>query len=415
MSFWKRLFGGDEKPATPQSPPRRRVEERMPVDPDADYLLSLLQQSARSPHSDVASRVGDVAFFAAINRIVQRGDERLAADLLGRFVMLRPDHPQLVDRLASLLENNADLEGAERFYQKLTTVPATECRARLRLADIHQRRGDSNAARRELELVLVRDVRFPGARERLASLQAKQVDALTTVAGPGETMAIGRYRLRGELGRGGSGIVYRAFDPSLEREVAVKMLYQSHKATEEVELVARLRHPGLIAIYDFDLPTGVLVMELCRGGSLRTAKLDPSAHAGVLIALAEVLIFLHGANIVHGDLSPDNVLFRDASEARQPVLTDFGLARRADLQTDTRSEAQAGGGTVGFVAPEVVARRELGPPADVYSFGALLAWLRPDLANGDSGALLASLTADDPLARPATRELPMLVKRLFRS
>lgn len=382
----------------------------MPVDPDADYLLSLLQQSARSPHSDVASRVGDVAFFAAVNRIVQRGDERLAADLLGRFVMLRPDHTQLVDRLASLLENNADLEGAERFYQKLTTVPAAECRARLRLADIHQRRGDVHAARRELELVLVRDVRFPGARERLATLQAKQVDALATVAGPGEAMAIGRYRLRGELGRGGSGIVYRAFDPSLEREVAVKMLYQSHKATEEVELVARLRHPGLIAIYDFDLPTGVLVMELCRGGSLRTAKLEPTEHAAVLIALAEVLIFLHGANIVHGDLTPDNVLFRD--EQHQPVLTDFGLARQADKQTQGDDDAR-GGGTVGFVAPEVVSRRELGPPADVYSFGALLAWLRPELAT-DAG-VAAALQADDPTARPATRELPTLVKRLFRS
>lgn len=414
MSFWKRLFGGGSDTPTAQQPPRRRVEERLPVDPDADYLLSLLQQSARSPHSDVASRVGDVAFFAAVNRIVQRGDERLAADLLGRFVMLRPDHTQLVDRLAALLESNADLDGAERFYQKLATMPATECRARVRLADIHQRRGDVHAARRELELVLVRDVRFPGARERLATLQAKQVDALATVAGPGEAMAIGRYRLRGELGRGGSGIVYRAFDPSLEREVAVKMLYQSHKATEEVELVARLRHPGLIAIYDFDLPTGVLVMELCRGGSLRTAKRDPTEHAAILIALAEVLSFLHGANIVHGDLTPDNVLFRDASH--QPVLTDFGLARRTEEPSsgdDTQRQLLGGGGTVGFVAPEVVSRRELGPPADVYSFGALLAWLRPELAH--EAEVVAALQADEPAARPATSELPALVKRLFRS
>lgn len=405
MSLWRRLFGSSPKP-----PPRRAVlpDEPLPVDPDADYLLGLLKQSARSPHSDVASRVGDVAFFAAVERLVNRGQERLAADLLGRFVMLRPDHARLLDRLAELLARSEDLDGAEHFYRQLASRhPEAECRARVRLAELLLLRGQQREARDELELVLARDVRFPGVRERLEALREQQPDALATVAGPGESVTLGRFRLRGELGRGGSGIVYRAYDPGLEREVAVKMLYQSHDSTairEEVELVARLRHPNLIAIYDFDLPTGVVVMELCRGGSLRTTPLQAEDQRRVLGELAAALAFLHEAGIVHGDLKPDNVLFRDATH--QPVLTDFGLAQQGEAKRERT------GGTVGFVAPEVVASGALTPAADVYSFGRLVRWLRAE--SGDTPEL-AALSADDPRARPPTATLVGLVNQLFRS
>lgn len=410
MSFWKKLFGGGDPPAA-----RRRpiVEEAPPVDPDADYLLGLLQQSARSPHSDVASRVGDVAFFAAVDRLCARGQERLAADLLGRFVMLRPDHPPLLDRLAVLLERNADWAGAETFYRRLTAVPDAECRARLRLAELHLQRGEKREARDELELILARDVRFPGVQERVTALLDAQPSALATVAGPGDVMALGRYRLRGELGRGGSGIVYRAFDPALEREVAVKMLYQTHRATEEVELVARLRHPNLIGIYDFDLPSGVVVMELCSGGSLRTERLTSSELGAVLAQLADALAFLHEAAIVHGDLKPDNVLFRDGA-AHEPVLSDFGLAQ-AGAATQARI-----GGTAGYIAPEVSELGQLGPAADVFSFGALLATCVAQLKDASAplqaraAALIERLGARDPAARPATRALAGLVNELFR-
>jgi serine/threonine protein kinase/TPR repeat protein len=224
---------------------------------------------------------------------------------------------------------------------------------------------------------------------------------------------VGPYAVLGEIARGGMGIVVRARHEALGRLVALKLLRMVGADDEararfllEARTAARLRHPGIVQVHDVVTdPQGrsYLVMDLVEGRSLRAIVDErgrlPAAEAALLVAqVSEAVEHAHAQGVVHRDLKPHNVLI-DA-RTRQPLLTDFGLAKvvagpEASSDSSTRSHPRPGEagtprpaspeaagltrsdvvlGTPRYMAPEQIdpSRGRIGPPTDVYGLGGIL-------------------------------------------
>ncbi|MBK6917120.1 MAG: protein kinase [Deltaproteobacteria bacterium] len=174
------------------------------------------------------------------------------------------------------------------------------------------------------------------------------------------------YEVRGEIGRGGMGVVYEAYDRDLERVVAVKLhLGEGHpgvlaRMRAEARAMARVVHPNVLAVHGVGLWQGRLyiAMEFAPGGSLRRwlgHRRDRDAVLEVMLAAARGLAAAHDAGVVHRDFKPDNVLLDGSGQAK---VADFGLARAGDRELQgerVRGEiTQAGAGTPAYMAPEQV-------------------------------------------------------------
>src|SRR5262245_36291287 len=172
-------------------------------------------------------------------------------------------------------------------------------------------------------------------------LNAEKYDGIDCVIKAGQIIA-GRYKILAELGSGGMGEVYRAFDERLSREVAVKILPDRVQSDEkalsrfdkETKALAALSHPNILSIYDSGTDQGICyaITELLRGETLRqTLKGSPLSWkkaVEIAIPIADGLSAAHAAGIIHRDLKPENVFV--TSDQRVKIL-DFGLARREPL------------------------------------------------------------------------------------
>lgn len=206
---------------------------------------------------------------------------------------------------------------------------------------------------------------------------------------------IGRFEVRRELGRGAQSVVHLAWDPRLEREVALKALHlgRGHDGASllaEARAVSSLRHAGIVPVFEAGEDGGepYLVYEYVPGESLaavmRRGALPAPAAADLMLGILAALAEAHAQDIVHRDLKPSNVLIDPAGRTR---VMDFGIARRI---ADTGAH-EALSGTPGYMAPEYVERREIGPRNDVYAAGVLLLELlagRPLHHDGDVGRIL---------------------------
>ncbi len=197
---------------------------------------------------------------------------------------------------------------------------------------------------------------------------------------------LGRYDVRAELGRGAMGVVLRAFDPAIGREVAIKMLApgpaigpeEVERFEREARATAKLRHPGIVSVLDVgrEGDRAFVVMELVSGGTLAEllAGGPPREEAlSRIVEVARALDHAHRSGIVHRDVKAANVLI-DASDGRA-VLSDFGLA--LDAGGSARARLTATGmilGTPRSMAPEQVdgVREAIGPKADVWALGVLI-------------------------------------------
>src|SRR5437868_7867126 len=204
---------------------------------------------------------------------------------------------------------------------------------------------------------------------------------------------LGPYEILAPLGAGGMGEVYRAHDPRLGRQVAIKVLPAAlakdpqalARFEREAKAVAALSHPNILAIFDFGREDGVAyaVTELLQGETLRARISEGPLSARKAIdcgvQIARGLAAAHDEGIVHRDLKPENVFV--TADGRIKIL-DFGLARQA-LRTlaadDTRSPTVAQStepgtvlGTVGYMSPEQVRGHEADSRSDIFAFGAVL-------------------------------------------
>ena len=196
---------------------------------------------------------------------------------------------------------------------------------------------------------------------------------------------LGRYEVRGELGRGGMGVVYRAYDPTLDREVAIKSVRlegvnESERASLEERLsrearaAAQLRHPNIVAVYDFFRieDRAYIVMEYVRGAMLEAMILagerqDLVKIGNVLRQAALALDEAHAQGIVHRDVKPGNILLDELGNVK---ITDFGIARRmAAGATETIEGAGTTVGTLGYMAPEQIRGEAVDGRADQFSLG----------------------------------------------
>ncbi|MFE6134102.1 serine/threonine-protein kinase, partial [Streptomyces sp. NPDC056437] len=215
-------------------------------------------------------------------------------------------------------------------------------------------------------------------------------------SGENERLA-GRYRVIEQLGRGGMGVVWRAVDEVLGREVAVKELrtYSDSSGPEladlrirmqrEARAAARIRHPSVIAVHDVTDHDGrpVIVMELIDGPSLddvlsSQGVLDPREAARIGARVMEALGAAHRVGVLHRDVKPGNVLLDrgGASGAdSRVVLTDFGIAAMDDPGDGSTTHLTRSGELVGsldYLAPERAQGQEPGPASDIWALGATL-------------------------------------------
>ncbi|MBI3725734.1 protein kinase [bacterium] len=222
---------------------------------------------------------------------------------------------------------------------------------------------------------------------------------------------IGRYAIEAELGRGGMGAVFRALDPVLKRQVAIKVLLDPAHATadarrrfrSEASAAARLKHPGIVSVHEFGEHEGkpFLVMDLILGVSLEArlteGSLPAKRVAEIVREVALALEHAHSQNVIHRDVKPGNVLIdRDG----RPHLTDFGLAR--DMLATELTATGAVLGTPAYMAPEQAGGdvREQGPRTDIYALGGLLYRAlvgRPPFRAKTMQALLSNILLKDPV------------------
>jgi serine/threonine protein kinase len=192
---------------------------------------------------------------------------------------------------------------------------------------------------------------------------------------------IGRFLIRGELGRGAQSVVYLAWDQQLQREVAIKTLHFSqpdprHNALllEEARTVSKLRHPNIVPIYDAGEQDGnpYLVFERVEGRSLaellRTeGPIDAIKAAALLQQIADGLAQAHLQGIIHRDLKPSNVLI-DSRDGAARVM-DFGIASRVQRGREPHAALS---GTPPYLAPEYITEKIINPQIDVFAAGLVL-------------------------------------------
>ena len=255
----------------------------------------------------------------------------------------------------------------------------------------------------------------PGAFDRADSWSAP---------GPGPRR-IGRYRIVGELGRGGMGTVYRGRDEALHRDAAVKVIRPLPgedagalaRFGEEARAAASLASPHIVQIYEFDPAARppFMAMELVPGLSLQQivkgrGALPAATVIDCALQILDGLATAHAAGIVHRDIKPANILLATTGPAAGTYkLTDFGLARSPDRQhTLTASGSLLG--TLTYLAPEVALGDEATPSSDLYSLGATLHEMltgRPPLSASSPLKLLRKITTEPiPSIRLLCPDLP---------
>ncbi|HET9875319.1 MAG TPA: protein kinase [Mycobacterium sp.] len=228
----------------------------------------------------------------------------------------------------------------------------------------------------------------------------------------------GRYRIEARIATGGMSAVYRGLDERLDRPVALKVMDSRYAGDQqfltrfqlEARAVARLKDPGLVAVYDQGLGTPqdarcpFLVMELIAGGTLREllnerGPMPPHAVAAVLRPVLGALAVAHRAGLVHRDIKPENILISDDGEVK---IADFGLVRALAAAGITSTSVILG--TAAYLSPEQVREGNVGPTSDVYGVGILAYELLTGRTpfSADSALAVAYQRLDHDVPPPST-------------
>lgn len=203
---------------------------------------------------------------------------------------------------------------------------------------------------------------------------------------PAMPVKIGKYSIQSELGRGTCGVVYKAFDPFINREVAIKVAVSDPQANiektrqlqrtffTEAHAAGKLQHPHIVAVYDAGVEDDLnyIVMEYVNGKTLleycrRDGKrLTTEQVIECVFKCSKALDFSHRMGVIHRDIKPSNIMLSSSGETK---IMDFSIAEITQTLTFTPLEVV---GSPSYMAPEQVLKEEVGPAADLYSLGAVM-------------------------------------------
>jgi tetratricopeptide (TPR) repeat protein len=358
-------------------------------------------------------------FMARLGHLQDALIELHRAELLGEaFTVLRenpgpvPDIPDVVIDIAQWARANGSLDDAIFCLQRAVVGVAMQpgrLEPAVALARFLHEAGDTEKATAIVDRILEFDFSCEPAHELRDEIVAAERAGVQTVPATGAghevfspTSGPHRYEILTELGRGGMGVVYKARDTRLERDVAIKVLRATSaevaaKLEEEAKTAATLNHPGIVTIFDFEAGFGgyFIAMEYVPGEALdqviRTKRSEVSTNLVLILTrLAEAVAYAHVHRIIHRDLKPANILLTPEYDVK---VLDFGIAARLDLTTGGDLRLY---GTPYYMAPEQIRRRPPTPATDVYSFGATAFHLATGRPPFDKGNIVDAHLHEDP-------------------
>jgi len=237
---------------------------------------------------------------------------------------------------------------------------------------------------------------------------------------------LGAYQLVERLGQGGMATVYKAFEPALDRYVAVKVLPQffardpnfMQRFRREAKAIAQLHHPNIVSIHSYGEDAGItyIAMQYVEGGTLeikRGKALEMEYAVNLILPVAKALAYAHKQGIFHRDIKPGNVLLTDDS---WPLLTDFGLAKIVESSTQL-TRTGVGVGTPMYMSPEQGQGADVDHRTDIYSLGIMLYELVtgdvPFRASTPMAVVIKHITAPIPPPRGINPQIPEALERII--
>lgn len=357
------------------------------------YLApELLQGDGGTIRSDIYS-VGVLLYHLVTSDFpvnAQTIAELRAAHARGDAARLQDLRPDLQETFVRVVERAIELDPARRF------ASAGEMEAAL--ARIHGASASESSPRA-----------FAGVPDRPAT--AAVGAAPPAFPTPGETL--GHYQILEQIGAGGTGVVYRASDKRLKREVAIKVLLETSgsdpgRLAQEAQAIAALSHPNILTLHDVGTERGLwyAVTELLHGQTLRArmarGPLPMDEAIDYAIEVAHGLAAAHAKDIVHLDLKPENLMVTDDGWLK---ILDFGIARvvrpvpSSDNETTRAHSPDRGRGTPAYMSPEQVCGDHVDHRSDLFSLGLIVYEMlagRHPFQGQSSVATMAAILRDDP-------------------
>jgi len=413
----------------------RAAAEAHAATPDWDATIRCWERAGDGPRLvDALESKGDLIRAAAL--ATELDDRARSFRLLQQIGPGHPDHGRATELLALAFEQEGHLDlAAEQIELRILSLPPDEPapQLELHLAELFEKTGELARALSVLERLRDREPTLPelatmieGLRKQLSTPLHDQSGATHSLpSGATAFVAAERYEILEEIGRGGMGLVYRARDRRLGREVALKRLPETLRGHPtavslflgEAQAAARMNHPNIVTLYDADQEDGVffITMELLEGLPLDTIlakrrRFGPLDAARLGVQACAGLQFAHTQGIVHRDIKTANLFI-----TRDKVLKimDFGLAKMMEV---VRGHATVIAGTPFYMAPEQASGGAVDPRTDLYALGVTLFELSTGrLPFSGEGVAEQHRNAPPPIAGREIPDYPAALAELIRT
>jgi len=245
--------------------------------------------------------------------------------------------------------------------------------------------------------------------------------------------AIGKYLIKGELGKGSMGMVYEGFDPFVQRRVAIKIALSDPNAGKdstfqrsfftEAHAAGKLQHPHIVSVYDAGVEgyQNYIVMEYVHGHTLRDflpekKRLPVSDVIDIIFKCAKALDYAHREGVVHRDIKPANIMLSDDNVVK---IMDFGIAQLESMESGTATQSQGNVGSPYYMSPEQLSGDNIGPQSDIYALGVVLYQMLtgrpPFVAENYHSLMYQIMNVAPPDVRDCCKNLPeslaLIIKR----